>query len=82
MDLESAKSQFVRLWEIQNQLLLNDIDSEIRHAVSCGKRECQVYVGDVTTSMHDVLAYYERKGFKCELKADQKIMTIRGWALS
>ena len=32
MDIEFAKSQFIRLWEIQNQLLLNDIDGELRMA--------------------------------------------------
>ena len=42
MDIEFAKSQFIRLWEIQNQLLLNDIDGELRNAVGYGKRECHV----------------------------------------
>ncbi|MDO5357501.1 MAG: hypothetical protein Q4E77_08405 [Conchiformibius sp.] len=82
MDLDSARSQFIRLWEIQNQLLLNDIDSELRNAVSYGKRECHVYIGDVTTTMHDVVAYYEQKGFHCELYEAQKIMVLRGWSLS
>lgn len=82
MDLEAARSQFIRLWEIQNQLLLNDIDSEMRNAVSYGKRECQVYIGDVTTCMQDVVAYYQQKGFTCELNEAHKIMVLKGWSLS
>lgn len=81
MDIEIAKTQFVRLWEIQNQLLLNDIDVELRTALSYGKRECQVYIGDAT-SLKDVQAYYQLKGFQCELKEAEKIMVISGWALS
>ncbi|QMT32059.1 hypothetical protein [Alysiella filiformis] len=81
MDIEIAKTQFVRLWEIQNQLLLNDIDVELRTALTYGKRECTVYIGDAT-SMKDVQAYYQLKGFACHLDEDKKIMVISGWALS
>lgn len=81
MDIEIAKTQFVRLWEIQNQLLLNDIDVELRTALSYGKRECAVYIGDAT-SLTDVKAYYELKGFVCNINEESKIMTISGWALS
>lgn len=81
MDIEFAKSQFIRLWEIQNQLLLNDIDAELRNAVSYGKRECHVYIGDAT-NMNDVVAYYSKSGFTCQLNTDEKIMVLSGWALS
>lgn len=81
MDIEFAKSQFIRLWEIQNQLLLNDIDAELRNAVSYGKRECHVYIGDAT-NMQDVLVYYRQKGFTCTLNEEDNIMIISGWALS
>ena len=81
MDIEFAKSQFIRLWEIQNQLLLNDIDSELRTAVAYGKRDCHVYIGDAT-NMEDVVVYYQQKGFTCTLKTEDKIMVLSGWALS
>ncbi len=81
MDIEFAKSQFIRLWEIQNQLLLNDIDSELRTAVAYGKRDCNVYIGDAT-NMQDVLEYYRKKGFTCTLNEADSIMVLSGWALS
>lgn len=81
MDIEFAKSQFIRLWEIQNQLLLNDIDGELRTAVGYGKRECHVYIGDAT-DMNDVVAYYSQKGFECQLDEVEKILVLSGWALS
>ncbi|WP_314341846.1 hypothetical protein [Simonsiella muelleri] len=81
MDIEFAKSQFIRLWEIQNQLLLNDIDGELRNAVGYGKRECHVYIGDAS-NMQDVIAYYSNKGFKCRLNEEEKIMILSGWTLS
>lgn len=81
MDIEIAKNQFMRLWEIQNQLLLNDIDVELRTALGYGKRECKVYIGDAT-SLTDVQAYYRLKGFTCELNEAEKVLIISGWSLS
>lgn len=81
MDMEFAKSQFIRLWEIKNQLLLNDIDGELRTSVGYGKRDCHVYIGDAT-NMQDVVAYYRQKGFECKLDEAEKILTLSGWALS